>query len=310
MKHFYYTKTHDLIQSLGALDELRKELTLIPLSPKQELQFKWEGILNTIYYSIKLNGRTVNRRTIAELLSPTNKKELTEEENLVIGLKKGLDYVFYNWNLNNQLVTEQTVQELFRIIFNEDIQVDSLELKTALKYIQVTSEHPVIQAVVAHIIFFDLFPTLTQYKLFSNVIFLLFLYKYGYTFRGFNAIEKEFIEGKVNYKEVMYECIKQENITACIEYIVRTLSANITTVISEIKEKLQSQKPDLFFELTDRQKAILAMLDNPQVTITNKKVQQMFNVSQITASRDLSQLTSVGLLFSIGKGRSTYYTKV
>lgn len=310
MRNFYYTKTYELMQQLGTVDELRNDLTLIPLSPKQELQFKWEGIMNEIYYTFKLNGRNINRRTIASLLSPTGKKELTEDERLVVGLKKGMDYIFFNWNLNPQPITEDTVKELFKIIFNEDIKIDSLELKTALRYVQVTSEHPVIQAVVAHIIFFDLFPPLTQYKLFSNVIFLLFLYKYGYTFRGFTAIEKDFVEGKSNYKEIIYDCLKQENITSCIEYIVRTLSSHIGSVISEVKEKIQSQKPDTFIELTDRQKAILASLDNPQVTITNKKVQLMFNVSQITASRDLSQLANVGLLFAIGKGRSTYYTKV
>ncbi len=46
------------------------------------------------------------------------------------------------------------------------------------------------------------------------------------------------------------------------------------------------------------------------MTITNKKVQKLFKVSQITASRDLAKLASVGLLFTHGKGRSVYYTKV
>jgi len=36
----------------------------------------------------------------------------------------------------------------------------------------------------------------------------------------------------------------------------------------------------------------------------------MFKVSQITASRDLSKLGALGLLFIHGKGRSVYYTKI
>ncbi len=65
-----------------------------------------------------------------------------------------------------------------------------------------------------------------------------------------------------------------------------------------------------YFELNDRQTSILNMLDLPQGSITNRKIQKAYKVSQITASRDLAKLTTLGFLFSHGKGRSVYYTKV
>lgn len=65
-----------------------------------------------------------------------------------------------------------------------------------------------------------------------------------------------------------------------------------------------------FFELNDRQKSILNMLDQPTASITNRLTQKAYKVSQITASRDLAKLTTLGFLFSHGKGRSVYYTRV
>ncbi len=68
-------------------------------------------------------------------------------------------------------------------------------------------------------------------------------------------------------------------------------------------------KADSFFDLNERQKEIISLVDKPNSKISNKHVQKIFNVSQITASRDLAKLASLGLLFAISKGRSTFYTK-
>jgi len=61
--------------------------------------------------------------------------------------------------------------------------------------------------------------------------------------------------------------------------------------------------------LNDRQNKILERLENPNLKITNKDVQKMFGVSQITASRDLSKMANLGILLPHGKGRSVFYTK-
>jgi Fic family protein len=53
----------------------------------------------------------------------------------------------------------------------------------------------------------------------------------------------------------------------------------------------------------------MAIVDRPGTRITNKMVQKHFKVSQITASRELAKLATLGLIISIGKGRSIYYTK-
>ena len=68
--------------------------------------------------------------------------------------------------------------------------------------------------------------------------------------------------------------------------------------------------PNSFWQLNDRQKSILGFLENPDATITNKRVRSLFKISQITASRDLTKLANLGLLFAHGKGRSVFYTKV
>jgi len=89
------------------------------------------------------------------------------------------------------------------------------------------------------------------------------------------------------------------------------ITANTITVSGGIKGlKSQDNLPSSFWKLNGRQQSILSVLENPGEKITNKDVQKKFGVSQITASRDLSHLTTLGLLLAHGKGRSVYYTKV
>ena len=64
------------------------------------------------------------------------------------------------------------------------------------------------------------------------------------------------------------------------------------------------------WKLTERQKKIMEKLENPNIQITNRDVQKMFTVSQITASRDLSKMVNLGILLPHGKGRSIFYTRV
>ena len=83
----------------------------------------------------------------------------------------------------------------------------------------------------------------------------------------------------------------------------------MTTLKTAMLSYASSPAPTTLKRLTIRQKEILYLLEKPETPITNKQIQQVFKVSQITASRDLARLSIVGLLLPHGKGRATYYTK-
>ena len=180
-----------------------------------------------------------------------------------------------------------------------------------LDYIQTGQENPVIKAAIAQIQILYLSAFTKDNDLIARFLALLVLYKYGYDFRGLLILEEYFARTAEEFEERITNALSNQRITYWLEYFAK----GILVQLQKAEETLDSfssrlDLPTSFWEINERQKLVLAYLDDPNSTVTNKKIQQLFKISQITASRDLAKLTSLGLLFSHGKGRSIYYTKV
>ena len=138
----------------------------------------------------------------------------------------------------------------------------------------------------------------------------LFLYQHGYEFRGLLNLESYFAEHAKAFQEIVDASASRQNISAYLDHFILAMTIQSEKALKRIQDKeFHMQYGKAFFELTERQRQILSQLDEPGSRITNRTVQKLFRVSQITASRDLARLASLGLLFTAGKGRSVYYTK-
>jgi Fic family protein len=103
---------------------------------------------------------------------------------------------------------------------------------------------------------------------------------------------------------------QSNNLTVWLEYFALGIIVQLNKALEDIhKNRFATTLPASYWKLNERQREILLMLEQPGTRITNKSVQKMFGVSQITASRDLAKLASLGLLFVHGKGRSVFYIK-
>ena len=293
------------------IDSLRKNLLLIPLSPRQELQLQWEAIVDRIYYILILNGTVIPKEKIANLLSPQGKKQLTSQEKMVVGCKQTLDYLYHEWLVNDEPIKVDHLKSILSIFEIQKIRTPDAELSQILDYSQLNTEHPVIQAAVSYIYFYDLFNNNRDLSIFTHLFYEMLLYKQGYDFRRMLSLEKQLINDSMNYQVAIATSIQQQNITAWLEFFAKSVATILKEQI-ELISSYKAQKPlyNAFLELNTRQKTILNMLNNPSDRITNSLVQKEFNVSQITASRDLSKLAQLGLLLALGKGRSSQYSKV
>ncbi|KKP72450.1 MAG: Fic family protein [Candidatus Roizmanbacteria bacterium GW2011_GWA2_35_19] len=310
MKNFYYTKSQALNEQVAFIEELKKSLLVKPLSPKQKTKLRWTTLVNRIHYSFLAVDRSITTESVKKLFMIDGKTNLNELEAQVYRYKKALDYLYQNWLVTDRLVTPKTLIELYKIAFDGKLNVSTEALDESLKYVQVISEHPVIQAALAQIIFLNLAPFTKDNELFANLVFLLFLYKNGYDFRRIIFLEEYFFIDLKNYKNIIADCVKKQNLTEWLEYVATSLTAQLEKTIKDINmHKVETVNVN-FFELNDRQKSILTLFDHPENKISNKTVMKHFKISPVTASRDLSKLTNLGLLLTIGKGRSTYYIKV
>lgn len=307
-----YNLSTRLKEHLNTIENLRREILLTPLPPKKQLQLRWQAMIDSIYYSLSLSGNTLEKSEIVKLLTTRRKRNLKKQEQEVIKYKNALDYIKQNWLVSRNPVTPNTVINLYEIACFGKLKAAITELKYLLDYVRAEKENPIIQAGVVNIEIMKMRPFTDGNRRIARLLATLFLYKYGYDFEGLLVFEKSWSENPEQFSENYQIAVHATTITLWLEYFARSCEVALSQVLKNFTLPPQELTglPPSFWELNDRQKSILTKLEEPASNIANKKVQKTFRVSQITASRDLSKLKTLGLVNSYGKGRSVYYTKI
>jgi len=312
MLNISYNISPRLQEYLSRIEDLRKQILLAPISPAKELQFRWEAAFDRIHYSLKLAGNSMKRNDMLKLLSEVVHKKTTDEQKAVLKYKEAVDYISQNWQGSQSAVNAQALIDLHKIIGNGRLRVPQAGLQYLLNYLQARSENPIIQAAIVNIEM-EKMQLFTEHNgLIAHLAADLFLYKYGYDFKGFLAYETTWMEDVDTFKENHERALGAVSLTLWLEYFAQSILKQLEKVLQSIKQP-KSATVDLkksFWQLNERQRSILNFLDQLQATITNRQIQKRYRISQITASRDLVRLTNLGCLFSHGKGRSVYYTRV
>lgn len=313
MKSLSYTRSTTLTASIQQLDELQKQLLLIPLSPKNELQLQWDSANQKIQHLLALEGKTISEPQISDYLLHNGQKNATPFTNEVESYRFAFDYLYHHWLVNPKVVETSDLLAYYQAVFpKETLTGDEAELKASLQYIQINPEHPIIQASLVQILILSLSPFSAFNEQFSHFVFLLFMYKYGYDMRRLPVYEKQYVDDLTTYKNLILQSSRLENVTPWLEYVCQQAISAIQKALLTVqqqKNNVSTTKPSLI-SLNERQLLIMNLFNAPGARISNRVIQKKYKVSQITASRDLAKLTDTGLIFSVGKGRSTYYTKV
>lgn len=312
MLNISYNISPKLNEYLNKIEDLRKQILLTPISPAKELKLKWEAIFNRIHYSLKLSGNPLKKNEMLNLLSEITHKQIDKDQKAVLKYKEALDYISQQWKGSAHTVDAIAIIEIHKIIGDGKLRVPKAGLQYLLDYLQTKSENPIIQAAIINIQMEKMGLFKEQNTLIAHLASDIFLYKYGYDFKGFLAYESAWMEDADNFKENHERALSAISLTLWLEYFAENILKQLESILQTI-EKPKTTTLDLresFWQLNERQRSILSCLDSPQSTITNRQIQKRYNTSQITASRDLAKLTNLGYLFSHGKGRSVSYTKI
>lgn len=315
MLSLVYSLSSDLKNTLSTADALRVRILATPIPLKTELKIRWEMTIQHVYSSLALAGGTLNKSEIIKLLSDHPKK-LNAEEQEAANYKQTLDAIYFDWRGSAKPVSVSAVSEIIRMFtknnkesLQEFIPSESI-VKQLLEYLESQGDHPLVQAAIIH------------YQLIANPVIrndrgriarllsILFLSKFGYDVRGLIAPEREWRSTEESYRRAIQTSAVHGQMTPFIEYVVNAYVVSLEQTVNDIAgTRFHTETKASFLELTDRQRQILTYLENPQTIITNRKVQKMCGVSQITASRDLAKLVALSLIFARGKGRSVYYMR-
>lgn len=311
MVNFSYTVFPFFRKQIEEIDLKRQRILLTLISPKDEMQLRWETLIRRIYYSLILKNINFEKEEIINLLSLVESKHQKSKDKECFSYKKACDYIKQNWLISPLPISIEIVKELSNFLGIELSNDEIKGIKNFLNFIQVNPEHPIIQTALAHILLLQNISSTPGNKQLACLISTLILYKNGYDFRGLLNLEEHFFQDKKNYQHAVLDNTKNTNVSSFIEYFIIAMEKQSNKAFEKVSVKnFEINLPSSFFKLTERQKEILSLLDQPGIRITNKMIQRLFKVSQITASRDLAKLNSLQIVFPVGKGRSTSYTKV
>lgn len=306
-----YTSSSQLREFLEKIEKLRQDILLIILTPWNELRYRFEASVGRIFWALAFFETPLDKREILKLLLPqASKKRLTSQQKEVVRFKNGLDYIVHEWQGSKKPVALKTVLFLHEITCEGRLRISLEQLKQCLSYFQGSNEHPVIQAALIHSQILELSPFTQDNDKIARLLTYLFLYKEGFDCRGFLVLDEYFRRNLTEYQQILAQTKERGTQTAWLEYFAKGVATQLEKTLEDITSGRTRMEIPASTRLNERQKEILNLLENPDVTITNRQTQKLFKVSQITASRDLAKLASLGLLFAHSKGRSVYYTKV
>lgn len=310
MINLSYNFSPNINDLLKKIDNLRVQILTTPISPNKEIKLRWDANIKKIQWSLTLHENNTSKAEIARLLSTLPSDKLKPEEKEVLGYKKALDYINQEWLVSEKSITSKTIINLHDLCSEGRLTGKESSIKQVLSYLQASTDHPVVKAAILQIALLSLAPFSRGNGRTARLSSYLMLSKFGYDFKGLLCLDEYFKKDLTSYKEHIKRITDGNNLSFWLEYFAQGIKNQLEKALTDIlQEKYSVEMDENFFELNDRQKQILIMLEIPDSTITNKKVQKMFKISQITASRDLAKLTVLGLLLSHGKGRSVYYTR-
>lgn len=297
MLNLSYTITPNLRHQIEKIEKLRGTILLEQISPRIESQLRFETHIDRAQHAGELLGGKLNRADVVKVF----------EKNESI---KAYQWIYYNWYLSPDRIGLQDFKTLCGILDRKS-ELNEKEARTMLDFIQVNPEHPIVQSVLALTLATGVFPENEKNLKLSIPLGVVFLYKYGFDFRGLLDIEGILLGDIKYFSELLKASQKEQNISKILEYLTEAILISGEKAYKKIKNhETKSDMPNSYYLLTERQKEILGLFEKPGVKISNKTIQKKFNVSQITSSRDLSKLYNLGLIFSSGKGRSITYTKI
>ncbi len=315
MLSFSYTTSLQLRGLLARGDELRATILTLPTSSKTETKLQWEAIAIRIWATLALSGEELPKHQIATLLAHPSRPSAVLRT--LFGQRDAYRWIHDLWRANPKPITTGTLEMLCFVLYGKTQRTRSLfesmegAISEALDYLSAQEEHPIIQSAIIHIHLLTIPALADDHGVFARVVSYLFLAKYGYDVRGYIAPEQSWHETSPTYNHLTDAYIKKPTLTVWLNFITESYISTLERAYQNITtNRFHIEFPASFWALSDRQKEVLKMLETPDESITNRKVQKQFRVSQITASRDLTKLVTLGLLYPHGKGRSVYYTKI
>ncbi len=334
--------TDGMVRNLTAISEARTVVLNARLVPKWEVSLRREALLRIAHHSTAIEGNPLSLEEVTALAQGRRVMATRKAKQEVLNYLAALDGIpalaekepFTSQDLLglHKAITEGTLEDLkdegqFRrrqVVVGNRITGEVVFTPPATARVPglvngflgwYNSERageldPVLLAGVTHYQLVWIHPFADGNGRTARVMATLALYKRGFDVKRFFALDDYYDQDRRSYYAAL-KAVDQDtlDLTSWLEYFTTGVAVSISSVRDRVigiskDVKALSQKGQI--QLSERQMRIVERMVESGA-ITNRKVQEMFGISNRAALDELERLMELDVVERIGKGRAVEY---
>lgn len=304
------------------------------------------GVMEEAIASSQLEGANTTREVAKELLRE-GRKPTTKSEQMIFNNYKAMKIIeeeYKNKELTielmfelHKMITEDTISEKEQGRFRKDeekiVVSDSFgkvyhippktdfvekEINAFLDFANDKNEesflHPVIKAIMLHFWLAYLHPFTDGNGRLARLLFYWYLLKKNYWAFAYLPLSKAIKESPIQYGNAyVYSEQDDLDLTYFIDYNIRKIKIALESFIKYLEKESQKNKEmnklsRSIYHFNRRQIQLLQYLcDNKKERTSATMHMNIYQISKVTAIKDLKKLKDLGFLLSQKKGRYVYY---
>jgi Fic family protein len=338
-----FQRTDFLIEMIARIEVARDRILRAPIVPRWEAELRQEALARSAHHSTSIEGNPLSLEEVTDLLAGRDVLAHARDKQEVLNYAEVLHYIDRHFLGQEQPVTEETILHLHALVVKdilppaeigqyrrvpvvvgvpatgevvyrppnwEDVPEPTADLVAWLDSPDAAALMPVLEAGIAHYELVRIHPFVDGNGRATRALATLILAQRDFDTKRFFALDEYYNQDRASYYEALRSVDSTQDLTEWLEYFVQGIAVEMVRVERRVEElrglyRIQAEAEQI--SLNPRQIRLLDYLQQSGGIISNSEYQTLFGVSKRTASNDLSELTTHGLLAIEGAGRTTRY---
>jgi len=338
-----FQRTDLLIEMIARIEVARDRIQRALIVPRWEAELRREALARSAHHSTNIEGNPLSLQEVTDLLAGRDVVAHARDKQEVLNYAEVLRYVDRHFLGQERPITEETILHLHALVVKgilppaeigqyrrvpvvvgvpttgeivyrppgwQDVPELVADFVAWLNSPQAATLMPVLQAGIAHYELVRIHPFVDGNGRTARALATLILAQKDFDTKRFFALDEYYNQDRASYYEALRSVDPTQDLTEWLEYFVQGIAVEMVRVERRMEElnglyRVEAEVGQI--SLNARQIRLLDHLSQSGGSITNNEYQALFLVSKRTASNDLSELTTHGLLVVEGAGRATRY---
>lgn len=340
--HFWFMMPPFLNKKLNQIDSVAKREIEEIASKEIYTELLVDSMIDEAFYSSVIEGAFSTKKRAKEVIKSKNPKDKSEQ--MILNNFEAMMYVLEHVH---STINDQTIITLHKILTKNTLSKEDMSerYRNDTVYVKVDNEvvyeaphnsylepmmeslyqfitleddaffiHPIIKASIVHFYIGYVHPFFDGNGRVARALAYMYLIQHGYDFFKFFSISSIIAKHRNKYyKSYLLSEEEEKDITYFINTQVDVTSESITEVIQRLgniynEELLKKQLEEDHVILSNRQEKFLKFISKKSSNImTVENYKKRYDVAYETARKDLNELSDLGLMDKIKKGRKFIY---